>query len=89
MAFARYIKFVSQLDAIEELPRQMIRALEAGGIEVGSRLMQEDEGWGFSFWYDGGTYRFCSRFDAVSEPLDCMGWVERDTGFLGFFVWVA
>ena len=82
MSFARYIKFTSQLDAVEELPREMRRVLSERGIEVGSHTILEDEGWGFTFRYAGGSYQFCSRFDPTSEPLACMGWIERETGFL-------
>jgi len=84
MAFARYIKFVSQLDSVEQLPRQLIHTLKESVVEVGDDVMQEDEGWGITFRHNGGAYRFYSRFDGGSEPLECMGWVEHqdDHGFL-------
>jgi len=82
MSFSRYIRFFSQIDAVEQLPVQMRHALRDRGIEVGSRTMREDEGWGVSFRHAGDSYCFFSRFDVTSEPLECMGWLERDRGFV-------
>lgn len=82
MAFARYISFVSHLDCVDELPGSLVCALKDIGVEVGSRISTEDEGWAVTFRHNGVDYRFCSRFDITSEPLECMGWVERETGFV-------
>lgn len=84
MAFSRYIKFTSDIEAIEELPRDLSRVLKQSGIEVGADVMLEDEGWGITFHHKGAVYRFCSRFNQGSEPLECMGWLESDTK-RGFF----
>lgn len=82
MAFARYISFLSHLDSVEELPRSLTHALKQMSVDADSHVATEDEGWAVTFRRNGVGYRFCSRFDVTSEPLDCMGWLERDTGFL-------
>lgn len=84
MAFARYIKFVSNLASVEELPQNLKRVLEESGVGVFPDVIREDEGWCVDFRHNGGTYRFCSRFDSISDPLQCMGWLETkpDRGFL-------
>lgn len=84
MAFSRYIKFTSDLDVVEELPRDLLRVLKESGFEVGEDVMQEDEGWGITFRHKESGYRFYSRFNQGTEPLECMGWLERDTK-RGFF----
>jgi hypothetical protein len=81
MAFARYISFLSQLDSVDELPSSLVHALKEMNVEADSRVAREDEGWAVTFRHNGVGYRFCSRFDITSEPLQCMGWLERDTGF--------
>lgn len=82
MAFARYISFVSDLESVEELPSSLVNALKGMSVEADSRVATEDEGWSVTFRHNGVCYRFCSRFDIASEPLECMGWVERASGFL-------
>lgn len=82
MAFARYISFVSQLDSVEEVPRSLAQALKRMSVDTDLHVTTEDEGWGITFRHNGVGYRFWSRFDITSEPLDCMGWLERDIGFL-------
>lgn len=77
MTFARYIKFVSKLDSVEVLPGHLINALKEGGIVARTDVVREDEGWGITFHHAGADFRFYSRFDVGSEPLECMGWLER------------
>ena len=84
MAFARYIQFVTQWESVEELPGHFIRALKENGVEARDDVMLEDEGWGINFRHNGAVYRFYSRLDVGSEPLECMGWVERQDN-RGFF----
>jgi hypothetical protein len=86
MSFARYVVFESDLDSVEELPLSLLKALRAAGIETARRVGEEDEGWWVTFRHNGVAYEFCSRFDITSEPLECMGWLQRKTGFFASFL---
>ncbi len=80
MGFARYITFVTELDYYDgELPQHLMRALRSRGLDIPEQSMREDEGWAFPFRYAGEAYQFCSRSE-LGEPLQCMGWLERDVG---------
>jgi hypothetical protein len=81
MTYTRYISFVSQNDSFDELPHSLLLALNSKVVEVDPRVVTEDEGWAISFRYTGHKYKFCSRCNKDSEPLECMGWLERNLGF--------